>query len=187
MSEKVVSRTKTVLKILGFLLTGLAVWAIINEYKIITDAFDKITGRGFALWIWGFWVSLVGGHFVPHYALKLYRARLYDKKKPPPAELPSWMIGLTEGFVFTLLIGIVGFETAVAAAMAGYISIKVATGWASRPDDKAPDNENFTHWKARVYSSLLGNLLSMSFAVLGGSICHLAISSNVPVLPVLLK
>ncbi len=114
-------------------------------------------------------------HVFLHYALKVYRTRLYGKEKPPLAELPSWMIGLTEGFIFTLLVGINGFGTAVAAVMAGYISIKVTTGWVTRPDDRASDNDNFTRWKARVYSSLLGNLLSMSFAVLGGSICHLAL------------
>ncbi len=171
MSEKAVSWTRNVLIIFGIALTVAAGWAFITEYKIITDALKKITGRGFALWIWGFWVSLFLGHFGTKWAMWVYLLRAPEEKGS--IYLPAWMMGTTERFIFTLLIASTDLGTGVVAAMAGWVSIKMATGWAkaSKPET---DKEEFTRWKATALSSLCGNLVSMSFAVLGGSICHLA-------------
>lgn len=156
----------------------------------------------FDLWIFGVFVSLIIGHYVGWGLLRY--TRRYDKAEKfrrylekinkkikrkqkisdrereifeeyyeqYHVQMPGWLVGLIERLVFTLAVAVVGMT--VITAIMGWIGIKMVTGW-SRAGKPEFDNMVFRIWKDRAFSSLYGNLISMSFAVSGGIICRLPI------------
>lgn len=114
-------------------------------------------------WIIGLTFSVFVGWFVTWLFLELLRKAMGLGKKPKPGGVPSWLTGIIERLFFTVL---VAFNVAgIAAAMIGWIALKLATNW------------NQDYWKktssARLFgfSALLAGLVSMLFAFLGGLIC----------------
>lgn len=154
------------------------------------------------LWIFGVFVSLIIGHYVGWGLLRITRRHDKDEKfrrdlkklgikikrkqkisnrereifeeyyEQYHVQMPGWLVGFIERLVFTLAVAVVGMS--VITAIIGWIGIKMVTGW-SRAGKPEFDNMVFRIWKDRAFSSLYGNLVSMSFAVLGGIICRLPI------------
>ncbi len=96
---------------------------------------------------------------------KFYLRYLAEKR----VQLPGWAVGFIERFFFTLFVAL-GVDVTI--GIIGWVGIKMATGW-SRAGKSEPNNEDFRIWKAGAFTSLFGNLISMSFAVLGGMICRI--------------
>jgi hypothetical protein len=70
------------------------------------------------------------------------------------------LIGTLERLFFTLIIA---FDvTAAAVAMVAWLALKMATNW-NRP--------NASHTPTEALTGLLGGLISMLFALIGGLIC----------------
>jgi hypothetical protein len=133
-------------------------------------------------WVIGLGFALGVGHLVTKTFLDKLRAYLqYDMSGMNLAEreVPAWLMGILERLFFTVLIT---FNiSAAAAAVMGWLAIKMATDWnririiygdptsgAVPRSLKAKDEA-----KLRVFavSGLLGSLLSMFFALVGGLIC----------------
>ena len=118
-------------------------------------------------WTFGLLFSLVGGGITTWAFLKILRWWLGVPPKPRLSDgskgVPPWVTGAVERLFFTVLIG---FDVPAApAAMIGWLALKLATNW-NHPDWKEKPN-------ARTFalSALLGGLISMLFAFLGGLIC----------------
>jgi hypothetical protein len=114
-------------------------------------------------WLIGLTFSIVGGCFATWLFLKLLRKAMGLDQKPKSGGVPPWLTGMIERLFFSTL---VAFNVAgIAAAMIGWIALKLATNW------------NRDYWKktpsARLFgfSALLAGLVSMLFAFLGGLIC----------------
>jgi len=61
---------------------------------------------------------------------------------------------------------VVAFDVSGAAiAMIGWITLKLATNW-NRPGTQS--QEQWSKWSAWAFSALIGGLVSMLFALLGG-------------------
>ncbi|HKO42994.1 MAG TPA: hypothetical protein VJU84_06885 [Pyrinomonadaceae bacterium] len=74
---------------------------------------------------------------------------------------PAWLIGTIERLFFTF---IVAFEiSATAVAMIAWLTTKMVTGW-NRPGAANVTSEG-------ALTALLGGLISMFFALIGGLIC----------------
>ncbi|VVP26484.1 hypothetical protein PS862_04133 [Pseudomonas fluorescens] len=118
-------------------------------------------------WVIGLMLSLVGGGIVCWIFLKALRWWLGDSPKPRLSEgskgVPPWITGVIERLFFTILIGLE--VSAGPTAMIGWLGLKLATNW-NHPDWKGKPNAR-TH----ALSALLGGLISMLFAMLGGLIC----------------
>jgi hypothetical protein len=118
-------------------------------------------------WTIGLLFSLVVGDIITRLFLKVLRRWLGTSPKPrlsrDSKEVPPWLTGAVERLFFTVLIG---FETSGApTAMIGWLALKLATNW-NYPDWKEkPDARTF------AFSALLGGLISMLFALLGGLMC----------------
>ena len=77
--------------------------------------------------------------------------------------LPAWFTGLIERFAFTIFVAI--DLPAVGALMAAWIGAKMFDNWQHVLQTRAHGA------RSRAFLALLGNLLSMLFATLGGQIC----------------
>ena len=123
-------------------------------------------------WTIGLVFSLVVGGITTWLFLKVLRLWLGIPPKPRLSDgskgVPPWLTGATERFFFTVLIGfnVPGAPT----AMIGWLALKLATNW-NHPDWKEKPN-------ARTFalSALLGGLVSMFFALLGGLVCARTLS-----------
>ena len=120
------------------------------------------------LWFIGLTFSVVVGGIVTWGSLKILRwwMRLPPKPKTEgknaPRGVPPFVTGAIERLFFSVLVafGVEGF----AAAMVGWLAIKLATNWNRDIWKKTPT--------ARLYgfSALVAGLISMLFAFLGGRI-----------------
>lgn len=81
------------------------------------------------------------------------------------ADIPSWLVGLIERTFFTILVAFNVSATAV--AMIAWVTVKMLYSW----DIVWRERENITV-RSLVLSALLGNLVSMLFALIGGLICR---------------
>jgi hypothetical protein len=81
------------------------------------------------------------------------------------ADIPSWLVGLIERTFFTVLVAFNVSATPV--AMIAWVTVKMLYSW----DIVWRERENITV-RSLVLSALLGNLLSMLFALIGGLICR---------------
>lgn len=122
-------------------------------------------------WLLGLLLSLVGGHFVVELFHERLRRYLALGPKPPlsgsGARVPAWLTGLTERLFFTVLVGL--GTAGASAVMMAWLGLKLATNW-NHPDYKEKND-------ARTFalSGLLSGLVSMLFALVGGTICASAL------------
>jgi hypothetical protein len=113
-------------------------------------------------WIAGLFVSLVVGHFVTWQFLKDLRKKL-GLTPVRGKEVPPWITGTIERLFFTVLVGF-GVQ-GVPVAMMGWIGLKLASNW------NYPNIAGGVDVRAFAMTALLGGLVSMLFAYLGGLIC----------------
>jgi hypothetical protein len=117
-------------------------------------------------WVVGVFVSVIIGHFVTYYYLRLLRKLSGLGVRPEadsvPKRIPSWLTGVTERLIFTAFIGSGG--TAVVPAMGGWLALKLASNW-NHPHWR--DNAEIRTW---AMSALLAGLVSMACAYVGGLI-----------------
>ena len=146
-------------------------------------------------WVFGLFVSIFLGHLVTAFSLVHLRKYLEQREDefkefsrdqrfdfyvglefyPPLPEsserqVPLLITGTAERLFFTLIVafGVSG----AAVAMVAWIALKLL---ASRPDRvKRAMEEGATTPLAFEFAGLLGNLLSMFFALVGGLICGLS-------------
>lgn len=118
-------------------------------------------------WVIGLLFSLLGGGVACWAFLKTLRLWLGVPPKPRLTEgskgVPPWLTGVVERLFFTVLVGLE--VSGAPTAMVGWLALKLATNW-NHPDWKDKPN-------ARTFalSALLGGLVSMFFAMIGGLIC----------------
>jgi len=126
-------------------------------------------------WTIGLLFSLVVGGIVTWLFLKVLRLWLGIPPKPRlfggGKGVPPWLTGTVERLFFTVLIGLE--VSGVPTAMIGWLALKMATNW-NHPDWKEKSN-------ARTFalSALLGGLVSMFFALLGGLVCARKLSLGI--------
>jgi undecaprenyl pyrophosphate phosphatase UppP len=128
-------------------------------------------------WIVGFGISLVAGQLVVSILLYCVRRHLGKENDPLSGnskirEVPAWLIGLSERLFFSVIIafGVLG----AAVSMIPWIAVKMVTTWHRLGQMK--DNP----WTGPfALSSLLGNLVSMLFALFGGLVCRGQIWQNI--------
>lgn len=85
------------------------------------------------------------------------------KRSSPEDVIPAWIIGCVERLLFTLL---VGFDVpGLSTAMIGWIPAKMAVTWMTREQEGA----------TRAYTGLIGTVVSLIFALLGGLIVRWAL------------
>ena len=119
----------------------------------------------FIRWVIGLALALVLGHFVTdlfvdlitkiHFHRYPYDKLKYSEKKD---EFMAALTGTIERFFFVLLIAF--NVNATAPAMVGWIAIKMTPNWAI-----------LKRGKSFAFISLFGNVVSMTFALLGGLVC----------------
>jgi hypothetical protein len=83
--------------------------------------------------------------------------------------IPGKSLGYWERFIFTILVGI--DISGIAAGMFSYITLKMLIDWLNL----IAKNENYikqTAVRSLIFRSLIGSLLSMLFAAIGGIICR---------------
>ena len=113
----------------------------------------------------GLTLSLVGGYVVVRgvlWALRKYQglAEKPERSAGEPRRVPPWLTGVMERLFFTV---VVAFDISGAAiAMIGWITLKLATNW------NRPGTQSQERWSAWAFSALIGGLVSMLFALLGG-------------------
>jgi len=117
---------------------------------------------GLFRWLVGFAVSLVLGAFATRKFLKIIRGEI-EYKEPEYKVVPTWILGLVEGTFFTFA---VAFDlSGVVVGMIGWIAAKMAAHWNTKTEQTTPNIE------AVRFSSLLGSMVSLLFAMIGGLIC----------------
>lgn len=122
-------------------------------------------------WALGLVIAAAGGHFATRYFLDRLRKEMNIGDKPIFEEdsewrrVTPWVTGVVERIFFAVAIAI--NLSGTVGAMVGWLALKLATNW-NHPDWK-------TEPKARsfAFSALLGGLVSMLFAVIGGVVCSL--------------
>jgi len=119
-------------------------------------------------WIVGFIISLGAGQLGVSILLWWVRRHLGEENDPLPGnsiirDVPPQLVGLVERLFFTL---IVAFNVSGAAVcMAVWITVKMTSTWHRLLRENNPWAGPF------ALSSLLGNLVSMLFALIGGLVC----------------
>jgi hypothetical protein len=147
-------------------------------------------------WSIGFLVSLVIAHFATKNFLGALNSHLgyneqwvrsnIDFNQP---RIPAWLMGTLERLFFTIL---VAFDvSAVSAGIMGWLAIKMGTNWnrinprrqkdswipsagsTTTPEEHQQQQTAQQEAMLRMYAlaSLLGSLVSMLFALIGGLIC----------------
>jgi hypothetical protein len=124
-------------------------------------------------WLFGWSVGLifalgVGGFFVWLF-LKVLRSDLKlpdDNPDLKTRQVPPWLTGLVERFFFTIAVALVMKALPVIiTAMVTWLAVKMLANW-NRPREETPE---LTARRARgAIAALLGGLLSMLFALVGG-------------------
>lgn len=118
-------------------------------------------------WVLGMGLSIIGGAAGTWAFLWLLRRSLSLPAKPEltagARRVPPWLTGAVERTFFTVLVGLEVAGTPT--AMIGWLALKLATNW-NHPEWKDQPN-------ARTFAltALLGGLVSMFFALIGGMVC----------------
>lgn len=122
-------------------------------------------------WISGLGFSLLVGGVITWLFLRLLRSTLGEMPRLSHKGIPSWLTGGVERLFFTVLVGLE--VPGAPAAMIGWLALKLATDW-NHPDwkEKAAAREF-------ALSALLGGLISMLFALIGGLVCAGKLLSDV--------
>ena len=130
----------------------------------------------FARWFFGLGVFALGigwlctsiflkgmRSYIETKALRRNETEIYNEMITP-LDVPSWLIGLTERTFFVIL---VAFELSAAAiALIGWLTVNMLYNCNILLFEK----QNITV-RSLAFSALLGNLISMLFALIGGLIC----------------
>jgi hypothetical protein len=112
-------------------------------------------------WLVGLSVALLGGALVTETFIKRLRSHL-GVTKSAGRDVPRWLVGVAERLFFTVAISFDVSGTAI--AMMGWITLKLVPNWDLYVRAGATN-------KPLAWSSLLGSLCSMFFALIGGLIC----------------
>jgi len=128
-----------------------------------------------ARWFFGLGIFALGiGWLCTNLFLKVIRIHINNKaterkeaeiynKSIAPLDVPPWLVGITERTFFVIL---VAFDlSATAVAMIAWITVKMLCNWNILSGDKS------ITVRSSAFSALLGNLVSMLFALIGGLIC----------------
>jgi len=126
-------------------------------------------------WLFGFLVSVGFGAMAIQAGLSCLRQWITQKAKDenipiPEAYLrelyiPGWLIGIIERVTFTFL---VAFDVSgTAAAMFAWVALKMATDW----NRLTADVESIGA-RSLGLSTLVGDIVSLLFALVGGLICR---------------
>jgi hypothetical protein len=118
----------------------------------------------FLRWLVGLLVVSLGGGFLAAWgSLKILRTHLQIEKRvasPRPA-VSSWLTGLTERLVVTVLVG-TGYDLAIPIIL--YIVVKMAIFWRTK-------YRGLPNVGERAGTSLVGTALSLLLALIGGMVC----------------
>lgn len=117
-------------------------------------------------WAIGMGFSVIVGGIVTWAFLKLLRKYQRLEKDPdgPSRAVPSWLTGVVERTFFTVIVALEFPGTAV--AMVAWLTLKMVTNW-----NRAGGSQDIKQVRLS-FSALLGGLISMLFAVVGGVICR---------------
>lgn len=115
-------------------------------------------------WLSTFILVSVLDSYIQSKAAERKEEERYDKLVVAP-DIPSWLVGLVERTFFTILVAFNVSATAV--AMIAWVTVKMLYSW----DIAWSERGNITV-RSLVLSALLGNLVSMLFALIGGLICR---------------
>jgi hypothetical protein len=107
----------------------------------------------------GLSISLALGHFAVPRVLEWLRKDLGDESTLPGEELPAWIVGTIERAFFTIAVA-AGLPSVLVAMML-WIAAKMAAHWGSR-------SEEIHDIEALRLTALLGSVVSMLFALIGG-------------------
>jgi hypothetical protein len=131
----------------------------------------------FAQWFFGLFIFSLGiGWLAIYLSLKLLRSRIEIRASERnetedlerivvPLDIPNWVIGLFERTFFTILVA--SNISGTSLAMIAWIALKMLSHW----NMMSKERENITI-RSLALSGLIGNLLSMLFALIGGLICR---------------
>ncbi|MFH2012571.1 MAG: hypothetical protein ABIJ37_07735 [Pseudomonadota bacterium] len=122
-------------------------------------------------WLVGLTISLGIGHIVTHFSLKWLRSYIGIQKDDYLSSkfkgVPGWLIGLIERLFFTFIIA---FDVSGSAtAMIVWVATKMLSGWHRTGIGDKLKIEDIVPIS---FSALLGSLVSMFFALIGGLICQ---------------
>lgn len=112
----------------------------------------------------GFAISLGVAPFVVPWIVEWLREDLGDEGTMPGEDLSGWKVGTFERAFFTL--GIAAGMPGVLTAMILWIAAKMAAHWGDRTE-KVHDLE------ALRLTALMGSLVSMMFALIGGGVVRM--------------
>ena len=112
----------------------------------------------------GFAISLGVALFAVPWVLEWLRKDLGDDATLPGEDLSGWKVGTFERAFFT--VGVAAGMPGVLTAMMLWIAAKMAAHWGAR-SEQAHDLE------ARRLTALLGRLVSMRFALIGGGVVRM--------------
>jgi hypothetical protein len=112
----------------------------------------------------GFTISLVVAAFAVSWVLEWLRRDLEVESAPRDEHVPAWIVGTVERGFFTVVVaaGLSG----VAVAMILWIAAKMAVGWGG-------GSQGIQDREALRYTALLGDLISMTFALVGGGVVRM--------------
>jgi hypothetical protein len=117
-------------------------------------------------WVLGLGFAVLVGGIVTSLFVWLLRAWTGAPKATASAEegrsVPPWLTGVVERLFFAVLVGL--SVPGAPAAMMGWLALKLATNW---------NHSDVTVANARplAFTALLGGVVSMLFALVGGLIC----------------
>jgi hypothetical protein len=112
----------------------------------------------------GFSISLVVAAFAVAWVLEWLRRDLEVESAPREEPVPAWIVGTVERAFFTVVVaaGLSG----VAVAMILWIGAKMAVGWGG-------GSQGIQNSEAFRFTALVGDLISMMFALVGGGVVRM--------------
>lgn len=145
---------------------------IIGWCLLIYFYWDELESMNLNKWFIGFCIFSLGfGSILTKYVMtKLYRHFMklkeenqwnIEKEIYEKAPLLPDLVGITERTFFTFLIAFKGAD--VGTAMIAWIAIKMATGWNRIKEGKTPH-------RTLAFNALIGNVISLFIALIGGLI-----------------
>lgn len=137
----------------------------------------ELVQKNWKLVLLAFIISLVISTFIIDQYVRLVRYffgidQPSDQKKNP--RVPNWLNGLIERLFFTIIVAL--NLSGIATAMIGWIGIKIASNWQQKKDDEPDDKRKLR--LSIAFTSLQASILSMLFAIIGGTILRYAIFSG---------
>ncbi len=173
-NEEFFKRMEKAFILIAIVITVSVIVVMWIQLDFLRKFLKEMTWDRATLWAVGFYFSLVIGHVVGWALLRTLRRGESSPLALSP-NVPGWALGLIERLVFTMAIAVNFSPNGMAVGVAGWIGLKMAVGWS---EGRNLQDEKFRKWKHRAFSALLGSLVSMAFAVMGGMICRLEITAS---------